>query len=212
MIISARHAPFRKFSAQKNYIKTRPDGSFPNLMLRMSIQIVIEPDQKTLIGPPRGGLSAQVISRMSAPIMRVLFCAAAQQKPVVLGLRTLPKTHESHRADDTVQSADKEQATMLDITAAAKPPTVTTRHLAYALAEQHQFSKKQSLEIMEALVSMITKHLKKGERVKIAGLGILQVRNRAARVGRNPATGEPINIKASKKVAFRASKELKMAI
>jgi DNA-binding protein HU-beta len=101
---------------------------------------------------------------------------------------------------------------MLDITAAAKPPTVTTRHLAYALAEQHQFSKKQSLEIMEALVSMITKHLKKGERVKIAGLGILQVRNRAARVGRNPATGEPINIKASKKVAFRASKELKMAI
>ncbi|MGB8446194.1 MAG: HU family DNA-binding protein, partial [Pseudolabrys sp.] len=50
------------------------------------------------------------------------------------------------------------------------------------------------------------------ERVKIAGLGILVVRNRAARVGRNPATGETINIKASKKVAFRASKDLKMAI
>ena len=55
-------------------------------------------------------------------------------------------------------------------------------------------------------------HLKKGERVKIAGLGILQVRNRAARVGRNPMTGEPIQIKASKKVAFRAAKDLKMAI
>ena len=55
-------------------------------------------------------------------------------------------------------------------------------------------------------------HLKKGERVKIAGLGILQVRNRAARMGRNPATGEPIQIKASKKVAFRPTKELKMAI
>jgi DNA-binding protein HU-beta len=48
--------------------------------------------------------------------------------------------------------------------------------------------------------------------VKLAGLGIWVVRNRAARVGRNPATGEPINIKASKKVAFRASKELKLAI
>jgi DNA-binding protein HU-beta len=146
--------------------------------------------------------------------MRVLFCAAAQQKPVALGLRTLPKTHESHRANANVQSADKEQATMLDITAAAKPtaPTVTTRHLAYALAERHQFSKKQSLEMMEALVGMITKHLKKGERVKIAGLGILQVRNRAARMGRNPATGEAIQIKASKKVAFRATKELKEAI
>ena len=59
---------------------------------------------------------------------------------------------------------------------------------------------------------MIAKHLKKGERVKIAGLGILQVRKRAARIGRNPATGEAIQIKASKKVAFRASKDLKEAI
>ena len=65
---------------------------------------------------------------------------------------------------------------MLDVTASAKPAapkTVTTKHLAYALAEQHQLSKKQSLEMMEELVGMITKHLKKGERVKIAGLGIL---------------------------------------
>ena len=66
--------------------------------------------------------------------------------------------------------------------------------------------------MMEDLIGMITKHLKKGERVKISGLGILQVRKRAARMGRNPATGEPIHIKASKKVAFRAAKDLKMAI
>jgi DNA-binding protein HU-beta len=84
--------------------------------------------------------------------------------------------------------------------------------LAYELAEQHQLPRKQGLEIMEELVGMITKHLKKGERVKIAGLGVLQVRHRAARMGRNPATGEPIQIKASKKVAFRATKELKIAI
>jgi DNA-binding protein HU-beta len=104
---------------------------------------------------------------------------------------------------------------MLDITVAAKPPapkTVTTKHLADALAEQHHFTKKQSLTMMEDLIGMITKHLKKRERVKIAGLGILQVRNRAARMGRNPATGEAIQIKASKKVAFRASKDLKEAI
>jgi len=98
--------------------------------------------------------------------------------------------------------------------AAAKPiaPTVTTKHLAYALAEQHQLTKKQALELLEALVDLITTHLKRGERVKIAGLGVLQVRNRAARIGRNPATGEQIQIKASKKVAFRASKELKEAV
>jgi len=84
--------------------------------------------------------------------------------------------------------------------------------LAYTLAEQHQLSKKEALQLIEDLIGMLTEHLKKGERVKIAGLGILQVRSRAARIGRNPMTGEPINIKASKKVAFRASKDLKEAI
>ena len=92
------------------------------------------------------------------------------------------------------------------------PKPITIKHLAYELAEQHQLTKKQSLEILEDLVGMITKHLKRGERVKFVGLGILLVRSRAARVGRNPMTGEPINIKASKKVAFRVTKELKMAI
>jgi DNA-binding protein HU-beta len=90
--------------------------------------------------------------------------------------------------------------------------TVTKKHFANALAKQHHLTKKQGREMLEDLIGMITKHLKKGERVKIAGLGILVVRNRAARVGRNPATGEAIQIKASKKVAFRASKYLKMAI
>jgi DNA-binding protein HU-beta len=93
---------------------------------------------------------------------------------------------------------------------AAKP--VTSRQLAAAISEQHQLTKKQGLEVMDDLVGMITKHLKKGERVKISGLGILQVRKRAARMGRNPATGEAIKIKASKKVAFRAAKDLKEAI
>jgi DNA-binding protein HU-beta len=96
---------------------------------------------------------------------------------------------------------------------ATKPSKQVTRtHLADALAKQHQLTKKQGLEMLENLIGMITQHLKKGDKVKITGLGILQVRNRAARMGRNPATGEPIHIEASKKVAFRATKELKMAI
>jgi DNA-binding protein HU-beta len=73
-------------------------------------------------------------------------------------------------------------------------------------------SKKASEAILTDLVTRITKHLKKGERIRIVGLGILQVRKRAARMGRNPATGEQIQIKASKKVAFRAAKELKEAV
>jgi len=52
--------------------------------------------------------------------------------------------------------------------------------------------------MLENLIGMITQHLRKGDKVKITGLGILQVRNRAARMGRNPATGEPIHIEASR--------------
>ena len=90
--------------------------------------------------------------------------------------------------------------------------TVTTKHLADALAKQHQLTKKQGREMLEELTGMIRKHLKKGERIRIAGFGILQVRKRPARMGRNPATGEAIKIKASKKVAFRPAKELKLAV
>jgi DNA-binding protein HU-beta len=86
------------------------------------------------------------------------------------------------------------------------------KDLAATLAEEHEISKKAGREMLDGLVGLITKHLKKGERIRISGLGILQVRKRAARMGRNPATGEAIKIKASKKVAFRASKELKEAI
>jgi DNA-binding protein HU-beta len=86
------------------------------------------------------------------------------------------------------------------------------KHLAANLAENHEMSKKQTEAVLGDLVSLVTKHLKKGDRIRIGGLGILQVRKRAARMGRNPATGEPIKIKASKKVAFRAAKELKEAV
>ena len=95
---------------------------------------------------------------------------------------------------------------------AASPATITLKYLAADLAEAHELSKKAAEAILTDMVGRIAKHLKKGERVRIVGLGILQVRKRAARVGRNPATGEPIQIKASKKVAFRAAKELKEAI
>ncbi len=73
---------------------------------------------------------------------------------------------------------------------APTPPTVTLKHLAAALAETHEMSKKQAETVLGNLVENIVKHLKKGERIRIGGLGILQVRRRAARMGRNPATGE----------------------
>jgi DNA-binding protein HU-beta len=95
---------------------------------------------------------------------------------------------------------------------AANPSTVTVKHLAAEIADGQDMSKKQAEAILTDVITRITRHLKKGDRIRIVGLGILQVRRRAARMGRNPATGEPIPIKASKKVAFRASKELQESI
>jgi DNA-binding protein HU-beta len=90
--------------------------------------------------------------------------------------------------------------------------TVTLKHIAAKLAEDHEMPKKQTETILGDMIGLVVRHLKKGDRIRIGGLGILQVRKRAARMGRNPATGEQIKIKASKKVAFRASKELKEAV
>jgi len=66
--------------------------------------------------------------------------------------------------------------------------------------------------VLGDLVALTTRHLKKGDKIRLTGLGILQVRKRAARMGRNPATGEAIKIKANKKIAFRPAKELKEAV
>jgi DNA-binding protein HU-beta len=99
-----------------------------------------------------------------------------------------------------------------DAKAVAKTPTVTLSHLAKDLAESHQLPKKQAATMLADLTALISKHLKKGSRIRINTIGILQVRKRPARMGRNPATGEAIKIKASKKVAFRAAKELKESI
>jgi DNA-binding protein HU-beta len=96
---------------------------------------------------------------------------------------------------------------------AAKAVSVLTlRHIAESLSEAHDLPKRQANEMLTQMVEIIAKSLKKGEKIRIPGLGILQVRKRAARMGRNPQTGEAIKIKASKKIAFRPAKDLKEAI
>jgi DNA-binding protein HU-beta len=94
----------------------------------------------------------------------------------------------------------------------ASSPILTLRHIAEKLSELHELPKRQANEMLTQVVDMIAKSLKKGDKIRLTGLGILQVRKRAARMGRNPQTGEPVKIKASKKIAFRAAKDLKEAI
>jgi DNA-binding protein HU-beta len=91
-------------------------------------------------------------------------------------------------------------------------PVITLKHISAALAEKNAMSKKQMTEVLEGFVSTLGKHLKKGEKIRIPSLGIFSIAKRAARMGRNPATGVPIKIKASRKVRFRPSKDLKEAV
>jgi DNA-binding protein HU-beta len=95
---------------------------------------------------------------------------------------------------------------------AASQVTITLKQIAAELAEGHDMSKKLAEAMLGDLVTLATKHLQKGDKIRLTGLGILQVRSREARMGRNPATGESIEIAASKKIAFRAAKELKEAV
>jgi DNA-binding protein HU-beta len=94
----------------------------------------------------------------------------------------------------------------------AAPATVTLKHLAASLAERHDMQKREAEAVVADVFGKVVDHLKAGERVRIGGLGIIEVKDRPARMGRNPATGEAVQIKASRKVAFRASKDLKDAI
>lgn len=70
-------------------------------------------------------------------------------------------------------------------------------------------TKADAERAVETVIDTITKFLKKGEEVSVAGLGIFDVKTRAGRTGRNPRTGETIHIKAMKVPKFRASKTLK---
>ena len=89
---------------------------------------------------------------------------------------------------------------------------VSLKQLAATLAESHDLPKRQVEAMLGEFVQSFAEHLQQGTKIRIPGLGIFQVSSRAARMGRNPATGEPIQIKASKKIAFRPAKELKDAI
>jgi DNA-binding protein HU-beta len=92
---------------------------------------------------------------------------------------------------------------------AAPQITVTLKQFAAELAEGHDLPKKVAEAVLADLVKLAAKHLTQGDKIRLTGLGILQVRARPARMGRNPATGESIQIAASKKIAFRPAKELK---
>ena len=90
--------------------------------------------------------------------------------------------------------------------------TVTLKTVFEQLAAEHDLPKTLAQALLAGFVTSVTGILKNGDRVRMSGLGIIEVKDRPARMGRNPATGAAVQIAASKKVAFRAAKELKEAV
>jgi DNA-binding protein HU-beta len=86
---------------------------------------------------------------------------------------------------------------------------VNKSELVELVAEKTEMSKKDSEKAVKAVLESITDGLVKGDKVQLVGFGTFEVRNRKAREGRNPATGEKIKIKALKVPAFKPGKALK---
>jgi DNA-binding protein HU-beta len=82
--------------------------------------------------------------------------------------------------------------------------------LAAAIADKNSITKKQAVEILDQIAALAYKHAK--DTFTLPGIGKLVLKNRAARIGRNPKTGEQIQIKAKKVVKFRVAKAAKDAI
>ncbi|HET9869728.1 MAG TPA: HU family DNA-binding protein [bacterium] len=86
---------------------------------------------------------------------------------------------------------------------------MTKSEMLSALAEKTGFKKKDVQTLMLGLNDLIYKTLKKEKQIKLDGLGVFQLKDRKARMGRNPATGETIKIAAKRVVKFRVIKALK---
>jgi DNA-binding protein HU-beta len=89
---------------------------------------------------------------------------------------------------------------------------MTKSQLVQKLAEASEISKKQADAVLQALVETTVTSVRKGDPVKIPGLGTFRKRQMKARMGRNPQTGEPIKIPARKKVGFSVAKTFKESV
>jgi DNA-binding protein HU-beta len=89
---------------------------------------------------------------------------------------------------------------------------MTKTDLIAKVAEVTEMTKKDSTKVVDAVLDAIVEALKNGEKVQLLGFGTFMIRERAARKGRNPQTGEEIDIPATKVPAFKPSKQLKEAV
>jgi len=89
---------------------------------------------------------------------------------------------------------------------------MTKNELARELAEELELPRRQVVEIIETILARITDVLKSGDKVQLAPFGLFRIRDRAARMARNPMTGEPVKVPAKRVMKFVPGKALKEAV
>jgi DNA-binding protein HU-beta len=89
---------------------------------------------------------------------------------------------------------------------------MTKSELARVLAEDLELPRRQVTELIEAVLDKITEVLKSGDKVALTPFGQFRIRDRAARIARNPQTGEPVNVPAKRVLKFTAGRTLKEAV
>ena len=90
--------------------------------------------------------------------------------------------------------------------------TVTASALLQSVADHLGMKKSEAKALTEGYLDVVKAYVMKGAKVKIGDIGMIMIRARKARMGRNPQTGEPVKIKASKKLAFRQSSVMKATV
>lgn len=110
------------------------------------------------------------------------------------------------------KAAKKAPAKAASKSSSDKPTRVGPRHLAEGIVATYDLSKKDALAIVTGVFEDVAKRLQKGEVIAVSGFGRFVVRDRAARIGRNPQTGEAVKIPAKRTLRFTPAKPLKEAV
>ncbi len=125
--------------------------------------------------------------------------------------RKVAKKAKKAPAKKSAKKAAAPAAKPVKVTAVAGK-TVTASALLQSVADHLGVKKSEAKTLVEGYVDVVKAYVLKGSKVKIGDIGMVMIRARKARMGRNPQTGEPVKIKASKKLAFRQSAVMKAQV
>jgi DNA-binding protein HU-beta len=136
----------------------------------------------------------------------------AESMQLMIVLYSLVSNREVSMSADMTTMTKAEPKSVKKTAAPKIGAVVTLKSIFEQIAESHGLAKEHAHGLAAGFVEALSNHLVKGDKLRMRGLGIIEVKNRSARMGRHPGTGDAIEIAASKTIVFRVAKELKRAL